>query len=533
MIAALSGPILPLLLLATSLVPAALIFPLPDRAETTRRVINLLGAGIKVVLAVLLAIGVFRGVEFEARMQFLPGIELVLRADPIPVLFVFLSALLWFTTTVYAIGYLARHDHRSRFFGFFGLCVTATMGVALAGNLVTFLVFYELLTITTYPLVVHRGTSAARRAGRTYLIYTITGGAVLLVGTAWLQAIAGTTAFAGPDALQPLVADDRGALIAIFVLLIAGLGVKAALVPLHGWLPGAMAAPAPVSALLHAVAVVKAGAYGIVRVVHDLYGAPLAGELGLLTPLAVVAATTIIYGSVRALAQDGIKRRLAYSTVSQLSYIVLGASVLSLLSVTAAIAHLVHQGIMKVTLFYAAGILEHDHDITRISELDGVGRRAPATMVAFTIGAFGMVGLPPTVGFVTKFTLGTGAAEAGVWWVVVVLVASTVLNAAYFLPPVARAWFARDPTTDDTAADETTDDTAAAATTCGHATAPTATSAARTDRPTGRDAEPWLLLPTLVTAATVLVLGVVAGVPFSPLDWAGDIAEILVSEGGP
>ena len=507
-----------LALMAASFLPAALIFPLPERFELTRRAINLAGAAIKVVLVLVLAAGVFTGNVYEWRATFLPGIDLVLRADPIPVLFVFLSALLWFTTTIYAIGYLARGDHRSRFFGFFSLCVAATVGIALAGNLVTFLIFYELLTVTTYPLVVHQGDEKARAGGRIYLLYTITGGAVLLLGTVWLQAVAGTVTFGDTAVLTGMVASHRTSLIAIFVLLITGLGVKAALVPLHGWLPRAMVAPAPVSALLHAVAVVKAGAYGIVRVIHDLYGAPLAAELGVLTPLAVVAACTIVYGSLRALVQDNIKRRLAFSTISQLSYIVLGASIVSLASVTGALAHLVHQGVMKVTLFYGAGILARNYGIHAVSQMAGAGRRAPVTMTMMTIAALGMVGVPPTVGFVTKWHLGLGAADVGQPWVIAVLVLSSLLNAAYFLPMLARAWFARE---QEVPAHPTAAATTAAATPHGMRITGSAVRAKL------READLWLLFPAVLTGTSVLVLGVFAGLPFSPIDWAEDIARVL------
>jgi len=497
------GALLPLLLLVTSLAPAIIIFVLPERWAVTRVVINVAGAVLKVALAGLLVLGVFSGMEFEWRMAFLPGIDLVLRADPIPLLFIVLSALLWLTTTVYAIGFLEGDEHPARFFGFFSLCVTATVGIALAGNLVTFLVFYELLTVTTYPLVVHKGDAESRAGGRAYLLYTVTGGALLLVGVAWLHTLAGAVEFGQTAVLAELATEHRGALSGVFVVLVGGLAFKAALVPLHGWLPQAMVAPAPVSALLHAVAVVKAGAYGIVRVVHDLYGQQLADDLGVLTPLAVAAAITIVYGSLRALVQDDLKRRLAYSTVSQLSYITLGISILGVTSTTAGLVHLVHQGVMKVTLFYCAGSLKTMLGVSRVSEMDGVGRRMPATMAAFTLAAVGMVGLPPTAGFVTKWYLGVGGIEAGQPWVVAVLAASSVLNAAYFLPPVARAWFRSGASAD--------------------------ASPAAVARPERREAGRWLLWPSLATGLSVIVLGVLAGMPGSPLTWAAMIAEELMA----
>jgi multicomponent Na+:H+ antiporter subunit D len=501
-------------LLATSLVPAGIIFLLPEDAERSRRVINMAGAVAKVGLVLALVVGVFSGREYEWRTAFLPGIDLVLRADPVPLLFVLLSALLWLTTTIYAIGYLSEDTHRSRFFGFFSLCVTASVGIALAGNLVTLLIFYELLTVATYPLIVHQGHERARAGGRIYLLYAVTGGAAVLVGVVWLQTIAGSVAFRETALLGALASEHRGALTAIFVLLVGGFGVKAAMVPLHVWLPHAMVAPAPVSALLHAVAVVKAGAYAIVRVVHDLYGAELASELGVLTPLAVAASITIVYGSVLALAQQDLKRRLAYSTVSQLSYIVLGISVVGLTSVAGGVAHLVHQGVMKVTLFYCAGVLATSLGVTRVDQLHGVARKQPLTMAAFTIAALGMIGVPPTVGFITKWYLGLGAVEADQPWVVWILVASTVLNAAYFLPLIARAWLSEP-------------DSELAAREVGVSYTQLRLGPMRLPR-IRLEADPWLLLPPISTAVSVIMLGVLAGVPLSPISWAEDIARELL-----
>jgi len=227
----------------------------------------------------------------------------------------------------------------------------------------------------------------------------------------------------------------------IFVLLIVGLGVKAALVPLHGWLPAAMVAPAPVSALLHAVAVVKAGAFGMVRVIYDVYGFAPAKQLGVLEPLAWMAAATVIYGSLRALHQDELKKRLAYSTVSQVSYIALGCAVGGPLATLGGIVHLVHQGLMKITLFFCAGNIAENLGRHRVSELKGVGRRLPLTMAAFTLGALGMIGVPPLAGFITKWYLAVGCLSTGQWGVILVLAASSALNAAYFLPILYTAWF--------------------------------------------------------------------------------------------
>jgi multicomponent Na+:H+ antiporter subunit D len=526
---------LPVLLLLTSLVPAAVIFLLPEEREGTRRTINVAGAVAKVALTGVAIAGVLAGIEYEWRRTLVPGIDLVLRIDPIPLLFVTLSSLLWLTTTVYAIGYLERGERRSRFFGFFSLCVTATIGIALAGNLVTFLLFYELLTVATYPLVVHQGTRRALIGGRAYLLYSVTGGAVLLIGVAWLHALAGPVEFLDYAPLAGLADTHRTSLTLIFVLLVGGLGVKTAIVPLHGWLPQAMVAPAPVSSLLHAVAVVKAGAYGIVRVVYDLYGLALAEQLRLLVPLLVIASVTIVYGSLRALVQDDLKRRLAYSTVSQLSYIVLGVGIASLAGVTGGLMHLIHQGIQKVTLFYCAGILAKTLGVTKVSQLDGIGRRMPVTMTAFTIAALGMIGIPPTAGFITKWHLGLGGLAAGQGWVIGVLLLSSVLNAAYFLPAIARAWFRRPVAT---GAGPAAPDARPAVTGAGPAATgvgpaapdarPAVTGAGPAAPERGRERDPWLILPGVATGLSVLVVGLLAGAPLSPASWAATIAEEVV-----
>ncbi|MGD8842024.1 MAG: proton-conducting transporter membrane subunit [Gammaproteobacteria bacterium] len=492
------GATLPLLVLASSLLPGLVIFFLREDRHGLRTLFNLAGALVKVALVGVMIWGVFHQHVYQTRWVLAPGLELVLHADTLSVLFVSLSTVLWLVTTVYAIGYLEKSPHRSRFFGFFSLCVSATIGLALAGNLFTFVIFYELLTLATYPLVAHRGTPEALRGARIYLAYTLGGGALLLVGTVWLQVIAGDTAFIEGGALGQLPAAYHGQLQAIFLLLIVGLGVKAALVPLHGWLPQAMVAPAPVSALLHAVAVVKAGAFGIVRVVYDVFGVNLADELGLLAVLGAAAAITIVYGSLKALYQDNLKKRLAYSTVSQVSYIALGTAILGPVGTIGGIVHLVHQGIMKITLFFAAGNYAETLGIHKVSEMNGVGARMPATTLAFTIAALGMIGVPPVAGFISKWYLGLGAIDAGMaGWVIPVLVASSLLNAAYFLPIVYRAWFCRP----------------APAWPAEHLPA------------TRYETAGTLMWPPVITAGLALAAGLFAAAPYSPLEWAVLIAR--------
>lgn len=490
--------ILPLLILISSLIPGSLIMLLREEQVALRTFLNLFGAVAKVGLVAWVFAGYLRGEEYVFSFNLALDLTFALRVDQLGLLFATLSSVLWLVTTLYAIGYLEGGGHRRRFFAFFSFCVTASTGIALSGNVVTFFIFYEFLTLSTYPLVVHRGTDKAVEAGRTYLWYTIGGGTVLFLGVVGLFVVAGPIYFGQTEIIAGLTSTIPTQLTILFFIMLTGLAVKAAIFPLHGWLPVSMVAPAPVSALLHAVAVVKAGAFGIVRLVYDVYGIGVADQMNLLTPLAVFAAFTIVYGSVRALFQDDFKKRLAFSTVSQLSYIALGVAIPGVLSTTGAIVHLVHQGIMKITMFFAAGNVAETYGYSKISQLNGIGRRMPLTMGAFTIAVFGMIGLPPIAGFVSKWYLGLGAVDAGSYWVVLVLLASSALNAAYFLPIVYRAWFC-----------EMDDETVL-------------------PKYVGRlETKPLLLIPVVVTGLFSLAAGVFAAMGGSPLAIAREIAEKL------
>ncbi len=486
---------MPLGICLISLFAGIMSFLLPENAYRLRNRINLASALVKLFCVSWLLLGVYEGEFYETRFQLFLEFDIVLWAGAMSLLFVSLSSVLWLVTTIYAIGYFKGTENQGRFFGFFNLCVFATTAIAMSGNLFSFLVFYELLTMTTYPLVVHKGTSEALSAGRTYLMYTVAGGSVLLFAMVWLSSLAGPAEFLQRGIVASLDSSYHHQLIAIFFLLILGFGVKAAIVPLHGWLPVAMVAPAPVSALLHAVAVVKAGAFGIMRVVYDIYGVEFCRENGLLEILAATAAITIIYGSLRALNQDDIKKRLAYSTVSQVSYILLGVATLSITASIGGILHLVHQGVMKITLFFCAGNFQHEKQISKVTQMDGLGRLMPRSMTAFTIAAFGMIGVPPTAGFISKWYIGLGSIDAHQNWVLATILLSSVLNAAYFLPPIYRAWFHEPPE-----------------------------EMSKLNRFTEHSAGWWLLLPPLITACLTIAMGFFAELPIFPLRWASLIA---------
>ncbi len=371
-----------------------------------------------------------------------PGLALAFRVEPLGMLFALVAACLWIVNSIYSIGYMRanKEPHQTRFYVCFAVALGSTIGIAFAQNLFTLFLFYEMLTLSTYPLVAHKGGGDAIRAGRIYLLMLLGTSLFLFLPAiiaTWL--IADTLDFAPGGILANKVdAPLAGALLALYVF---GVG-KAAVMPLHFWLPAAMVAPTPVSALLHAVAVVKAGVFTILKVGIGIFGVDTMSTLGQSTWLTVVAGATIIAASIAALRQDNLKRRLAYSTVSQLSYVILGLAVLAPISVIGAAMHLAAHAVGKITLFFAAGSIYTVSHLTEISQLDGIGRRMPWTMGAFAIGALAMIGLPPTAGFIGKWLMLSGAMQSGNWLALLVMIVSTILNAAYFLPIVFRAFFA-------------------------------------------------------------------------------------------
>ncbi|XVH30907.1 proton-conducting transporter membrane subunit [Haloferacaceae archaeon DSL9] len=383
-----------------------------------------------------------------------PNVDFVLRADPLGMLFATLASLLWIVTSFYSIGYMrGLNEHgQTRYFASFAASVSAAIGIAFAGNLLTIFVFYELLSVATYPLVAHDETDEARAAGRKYLAYTFFGGGVLvLAGTVavyWLTGAATGTAtvdFAagGMPAMAEVAAADPQAAQLVFVILALGFGVKAGLMPLHQWLPEAMVAPTPVSGLLHAVAVVKSGAFGVARVVLDVFGPEVVFDLGVGLALSTLAAITLTAASLIAIRKDHLKQRLAYSTVSQLSYIVLGLGLFGWYGLVGALLHIPAHAFMKLTLFFCAGAIHVETHTDYISEMAGIGKRMPIVMGAFALAAAGMAGIPLLAGFVSKYYLLIGGVEMGGFalYLVGALLLSGVLNIVYFWPVVYTAFF--------------------------------------------------------------------------------------------
>ena len=370
----------------------------------------------------------------------IPGLALAFSAEPLGVLFGLIASFLWIVTTVYSIGYMRGHGeaHQTRFYAFFAIAMGCTMGVAFADNLFTLFVFYELLTLSTYPLVTHAGTREARQGGRTYLgVLMATSMGFLLLAVVWTWQLTGNVRFTSggilAGAASPLVI---GILFALYVF---GIG-KAALMPFHRWLPAAMVAPTPVSALLHAVAVVKAGVFAILKITVYIFGLDLLRDTGVTDWLLWVAAVTILVASVIALRQDNLKARLAYSTVSQLSYIVMGALLVNSTALVGSTLHLATHAFGKITLFFCAGAILVASHKTKVSQLDGLGRQMPWTMGAFFLASLSIVGLPPMGGMWSKWYLALGAIDAGYVVLVGVLMVSTLLNIAYLIPVPIRAF---------------------------------------------------------------------------------------------
>ena len=438
----------PLAAVLVSLVGTAAIVAL-HRRPNFREAATMLTALAKFGIVASMLPAVLAGTTFVWSFgTFVPGVEFALRADPLGMLFAFLASGLWIITSLYSIGYMRGLDEhgQTRYFASFAVSLSATMGIAFASNLVTIFVFYELLSVATYPLVAHDEDDRARSAGRKYIAYTFFGGGVLvLAGTVLTFWLTGTTAFTtgGIPVLAEVAAADPWLAKLTFVLLAVGFGVKAGLMPLHQWLPEAMVAPTPVSGLLHAVAVVKSGAFGVARVTLDVFGPAVAFDLGMGLALSVLAAFTLTAASLIAIRKDHLKQRLAYSTVSQLSYIVLGLGLFGWYGLIGALLHIPAHAFMKLTLFFCAGAIHVETHTDYISQMAGIGKRMPVTLGAFAVAAAGMAGMPLLAGFVSKYYMLIGAAELGgvFLYLAGALLVSGVLNVVYFWPVVYTAFF--------------------------------------------------------------------------------------------
>jgi multicomponent Na+:H+ antiporter subunit D len=372
--------------------------------------------------------------------EIMPGLTIAFRLEPVGMLFAVMSSTLWVLATPYAIGYMNAKGYANlgRFFACYAIALGAAAGIAFADNLFTLFVFYEILSVSTYPLVAHTGDDKARKGARTYLALLLaTSIGLMLPAMIWVWTATGTLDFADGGILAGQVSPAAGAV--LLVLFMYGTG-KAALMPFHRWLPAAMVAPTPVSALLHAVAVVKAGVFVVLKIALYVFGLDYLRELATSDVMLYIAAFTMLAASIVAMRKDNLKARLAYSTVSQLSYIVVGAMLAVQLAAIGGGMHMLMHGFGKITLFFCAGAIYVASGKTRVSELDGLGRRMPFTFAAFFIGALCVIGLPPTGGIWSKWHLVMGAWDAGHVVIMLAFMLSTLLNIAYLLPPVVRGF---------------------------------------------------------------------------------------------
>jgi len=493
-----SSAILPLVVLLPIL-GAALVVPLArvsERARSTGLVVVTVLTG---ALVVWLVPGVLRGEHYSIRLfQMTPTIWVHLRVDPLGALFAVTAAVLWLLAVVFSFGYMADGHRKNRYYSFLMLALAWTLGVSIAGNLLTFLVFYELFSILTYPLVVHEQTPEAMRAGTKYITYIIIGGGLVLLAIMGTYFLAGAQEF-GTVSYFESAQVGRTALLAVFWCFIAGFGVKAAIMPLHGWVPDAHpAAPAPFSAVLSGI-MVAAGSFGILRVLHNVFGVELLRELGVALPLTILAAITVLVAAILAVPQNNLKRRLAFSTISQMGYVILGASLLSTSASIGAYVHIANHAFMKGTLFFCAGIFIKRAGIHDVSELAGIAKRHPVTVAVFTLTSLSMIGTPPLSGFISKWFLGIGMLDAEQPWYLAVLLGGALMAAVYLLPIVYTAYFKQP-----------------------------SGAVQRLPERQGRMEAPWsMLLPVLGGATLTVVLGVLAWLPGLPLSLAKLAAETL------
>ncbi len=376
--------------------------------------------------------------------RILPGVELAFRVDPFGLLFALGASVLWILTSFYSIGYMRslKEHAQTRYFACFALALSATIGVAFAANLFTLFLFYEALTLVTYPLVGHKETDEAKAGARKYVIYLLGAAKVFLIAAIILiYNVTGTLEFRSGGILSAAQITEQPTLLFMtFALFLFGFA-KNALMPLHSWLPAAMVAPTPVSALLHAVAVVKTGVFSTLRVFLFIFGLNAMRQLGADQLALVAASVTILVASLLALGQDNLKARLAFSTVSQLSYIILGGALLNSRGVQGGIAHITNHAVSKITLFFCAGSIYVSTHKTEISQLSGLAKRMPWTMAAFSLSSLSIVGIPLTSGFVSKWYLALGAVDHQSLTVLCVLLISSLLSAAYLGQILYKAYF--------------------------------------------------------------------------------------------
>lgn len=392
------------------------------------------------LLAVISILSMNGGMEFHL-LKINPFLDIYFKIDKLGILFALLASILWIFTTFYSLVYMDHEGKQERFFIFFILTLGVTIGIAFSGNLFTLYIFYELLTLATFPLVIHAGSKEALYSGRKYLIYSFGGATLALLGMILLFSISNNLSFVEHGVLDMVHMDNPNLLRIVYMVMFLGFGVKAAIVPFHSWLPAAMVAPTPVSSLLHAVAVVKSGIFALVRVCYFIFGAETIKQINGNLYISILVFLTILLGSLLALHQDNLKKRLAYSTVSQLGYIVLGIILLNEDALVGGLLHLVNHAVIKITLFFCVGAIYFMAHKKNIDEIKGIGKQMPITMWCFGIASISLIGIPPANGFVSKWYLALGGLSENKIIFPVILLVSAFLTAGYLLPIVVTAFF--------------------------------------------------------------------------------------------
>ena len=499
----------PVLAVSAGFIAALLILFFGNKVRpNVRESITIIASVVMASLVFSMVPEVLNGSVYVTKLwTIVDGIELSLRTDSAAMVFACVSSGLWILTSIYSIGYVRGHHEKNQtgYFAAFATCLGAAIGIALSANLITFFVFYEILTIATYPLVCHYRDDKAKVSGRKYLAYTLISGQIFFAGIVFIFVKYGTLDFVAGGFIEPNTLSASVMCILFFMMIVSG-AVKAGVMPLHGWLPAAMVAPTPVSALLHAVAVVKAGAFCVLRVVCYVFGPDAASWCNGSTILSYFALATIILSSLVAMRQDNLKARLAFSTVGQLSYIVLGISILSLYSIGGAIFHIVAHALLKITLFMSAGAIFVTTGLSEISTMGGLVKKMPVTSVCFTAASIGLAGMPLMVGFISKFNIIEGAFDLGVPFAVVTLLAAALLALTYLIP-VVQVFFGKESTVklDDHH---------------GH------------HEHKGFDAAPAMLVPLTITIILAIILGFEPNAGAHLYDMALTAAEEITGEGG-
>lgn len=438
-------------LLIATLVPliGAIGVMLMGKDENLRETISSVASIILFVLVCSMIPAIFAGKTLYYNLfTILPNVTITLRADPMSMIFAMVASSLWTIAVFYSMGYMrGLNEHaQTRFNACFAIAIFGAIGVAFSDNLFTMYLFYEIVSVCTYPLVAHHQDKEGYDGGRKYLVYlTATAKAFLLPAMILIYVLTGTLDFA-TDISSGIFPDTVGKPLVVMLYIFCLFGfAKNGIMPFHHWLPGAMVAPTPVSALLHAVAVVKVGVFCTTRVMLYVFGVDLMDAFNLGIPTAYFVGFTIIVASIIALSKDNLKARLAYSTVSQLSYIILGVALLTPAAIEGGLIHIVNHAFAKITLFFCAGAIYVAAHKKNISDMEGLGKVMPFTFGAFAIASLSMIGAPPVAGFVSKWKLLVGSVQAHQMGILLILLTSTLLNAAYFLPVTYRAFFGKRP----------------------------------------------------------------------------------------